>query len=171
MARYHEIEVSIWEDLQGTTKDQKILYIYSFSNSLTRDSGMYKIGMDTIKLGTGLTETEIKEALKGLAPKIVYDFDNKVMYVAGKFKRRLSGLHGNKNMRKAVEHDLGTFKDSFVSALFCKKYEGAFKGLGSPPLPLPLPLPKEEVQEENGIERYNPKVCKFISETAKRLKI
>ena len=39
------------------------------------------------------------------------------------------------------------------------------------PLPLPLPLPKEEVQEENGIERYNPEVCKMISETAKRLKI
>jgi hypothetical protein len=144
MARFHDIEASIWEDLQGTTKDEKILYIYAFSNPLTRDSGLYKIGLDTIKVGTGLREKEIKMALEGLNPKVVYDFEQKVMFVAGKLKRRLSGLHSNRNIKLSIEHDLEAFKGSFVTSLFINKYEGALEGLKrpsiSPPLPLPLPL-------------------------------
>lgn len=141
MARYHDIDASIWEELEDNSPSEKLLYIYAFSNPLVRDSGLYRIGDKTILSQTGLSRSSFEGALKGLAPKIAYDQEQKVMFVAGKFKRRLSGLKNNKNMIKAVQHDLDAFKDSFVTALFINKYEGALKGLGSLSLPLPLPLP------------------------------
>lgn len=141
MSRYSEIENNIWEELQNFSKNAKILYIFAFSNPSVRDSGMYVISTKTVCLNTGLTETAFRNALKELEPKLYYDFDNKIMFVSGKLKRRLAGLKNNKNVIKAINHDLAVFKESFVSLLFCKKYEGALKGLGSPSLHLPLPLP------------------------------
>ncbi len=145
MARYHEIEASFWEDLQEYTVEEKILFIYAFSNASTRDSGLYKITIPTILLNTGLTREGFEGALKGLTGKLFYDYENKVMFVAGKLKRRLAGLPRNSNVIKAIHHDLDAFKASSLVTVFKEKYREILKGLGSPPLPLPLPLPKKGV--------------------------
>lgn len=151
MARYGQVENSIWEDLEDYSLKAKLLYVYCFTNPNVRDSGMYRIGLTTITSKTGLTNKEFKKHLNELKPKIDYDFDNKIMFIAGMLKRRLSGLKNNKNLISSIQHDLNEFSQSFVSSLFIKKYEGALKGLSSLSLPLPLPLPlnnKEEVEEK-----------------------
>ena len=165
MARYHDIDTSIWEELKPFSRDEKLLYVYSFSNPLVRDSGLYKISAETIRFYTGLSDKKLKECLDRLHPKLVYDFENQVMFVAGKFKRRLSGLKANKNLIKALEHDLEVFKASFVSLLFIKKYEGALKGLLSLSLPLPLPLNTTDniISKDQGKEIEIPGLGKMVS--------
>lgn len=149
MARYSDIDTSIWEDLQGYSKNAKLLYIYVFSNSLCRDSGLYKISLETILLHTKLKESEFDKTVIELNSKIAYDKDKKVMFVAGKLKRRLSGLKANPNLIKAIQHDLEVFSDSYVTSLFCNKYEGALREIKlTLSLPLPLPLLKEESVRE-----------------------
>lgn len=169
MARYHEIEASIWSDMEDFSKNAKILYIYAFSNSSVRDSGLYKIGEKNILLDTGLSKRDFEGALKELYPKVAYDKENKVMFVSGKLKRRLSGLVNNRNVIKSIQHDLDAFSGSFVTSLFIKKYEGALEGLGSLSLPLPLPLPlslnnkKEEKIQKPTENKMPPDVQDVIS--------
>lgn len=129
MARYSDIDNFIWEDLQGYSKDAKLLYIYSFSNPSTRASGLYKIGLQTILLNTGLSEKQFHKTLEELKPKLYYDQKERVMFVAGKLKRHLSGLRNNKNLLAGIKSDIRDCSSSFVSVLFIKKYEGALKGL------------------------------------------
>lgn len=164
MARYSEIENSIWEELQDHSKDAKILYIYAFSNPSVRDSGLYSIGLKTIFLNTGLNIKNFEKALKELEPKLYYDFEQKVMFVSGRLKRRLSGLVNNKNIIKSIQHDLTVFSASFVTSLFTKKYEGALRevGLTLPTLSLPLPL-SLSLNTTNTIEPKKTKESKELS--------
>lgn len=140
MARYHSIDVSIWEWLQGRKKEEKLLYIYAFSNPLTRDSGLYRIGIDTILLNTGLNRRGFEGALKGLVGDLKYDFDNRIMFVVNKLKRRLSGIERNTNLIKSVYHDLEAFKNSPLIPVFKEKYSIFLKGLVSPSLPIPISI-------------------------------
>lgn len=172
MPRYAQIESSIWEDLEDVSSKAKLLYVYCCSNPNVRDSGMYRLGMTTISSKTGLNKKEFSSCLKELRPKIDYDFENKIMFVAGMFKRRLKGLQSNKNIISALQHDLDEFSSSSVSSLFINKYEGALKGLESLSLPLPLPLPlpiplinKEEVEKKKNPSKEQPKKQKYGKES------
>jgi len=159
MARYSDIDNSIWEDLQECSKNAKLLYIYAFSNSACRESGLYKISLPTILLHTKLKEVEFDKACIELNSKIAYDKDKKIMFISGKLKRRLSGLKTNINLIKSIEYDFAICGDSFVTRLFLNKYEGALEGLieplarGSIPLPLPLHIDKGVVKGEKKLEK------------------
>jgi len=122
VARYANIDIGIWEDLQDFSKDSKLLYIFSFSNQSSRASGLYTIAPRTIYLNTGLNEKQFMTSLEELNGKLFYDFKTKTMFVPGKLKRHLSGLKNNKTVLKGVLADLEASRNSFVSALFVKKY-------------------------------------------------
>lgn len=137
MARYHDIDAEIWEDLLDYSRDQKLLYIYLFSNSLCRPSGLFMIRLKTIKHHTDCSE----EVIKSLCAKLIeYDFDTQEVFVRGKLKRFLSGFHNNDKVRKSVKFDYENLNSVDLKRSFYKKYEGALKGLVSPPLTLTLGL-------------------------------
>jgi hypothetical protein len=162
MARFHDIDSDIWEDLLDHSPKQKLLYVYLCTNSFSRPSGLYKITVKTIKHHTGATEGDIKGLCGGL---IEYDFETQEVFVRGKFKRILSGFKNNEKMRLAVKHDFDSFSSLFIKHLFVKKYEGALEGLVSPPLPLPLPLPLPiSLKEEKNSEKKKSKVPESLSE-------
>lgn len=138
MARFHDIDTDIWEDLLECSRQQKLLYIYLFSCPSCRPSGLFKISTKTIKHHTDSTEEDLRSLCGGL---IEYDFGTQEVWVRGKFKRILSGFKNNERMQIAVKHDFENLESNILKSLFVKKYEGACKGLVSPSLPLPLPLP------------------------------
>ena len=157
MARYVDIDTSIWEDLQDFSKDAKLLYIYSFSNQAVRASGLYTISVRTILLNTGLTEKQFRGCLKELNGKLHYDFEHRAMFVPGKFKRHLSGLKNNHSVLKGVMSDLLALKKSFVSSLFVKKYWGAIGGPAAP-LDIDIDIDKDFKAFEGGVGETNPAI-------------
>jgi len=156
MARFANFETSFWddEDIQDLTPAEKLIYIWTFTNPNCRPSGIYKISIKTVMFHTGLPKKIFEGAWKGLKdrgkPLIYYDSDNKIIWVIGKFKQILAGFKGNKNMISSVKHDIEEFRNSFVSSLFIKKYEGALEGLISLHIPIPIPLKslKEGIKED-----------------------
>lgn len=138
MAKYHEIDSDIWEELLEYTPLQKLLYIYLFSNPYCRPSGLYVIKTKTIKHHTGQSEKE----LKSICGKLIdYDFETSEIFVRGKMKRILSGFKANEKMRKAVKSDFESLSSFSLKHSFYSKYEGALEGLTSPPLALAIPIP------------------------------
>ena len=150
MSRYHQIDSSIWEVLQEHTMQEKILYIYAFSNTSTRDSGLYVISKATLLLNLQFTEEELDKGLKGLKGLVYYDYENKVMFIPGKLKRRIDTIDKNINLLKSIVSDLDTCKKSELCAVFNERYGNSLplRGLrgskrGPLPIPLPLPVPKK----------------------------
>lgn len=126
MAKYHDIDCELWEDLLETSPEQKLLYIFLFSNSSCRPSGIYKIKFKTMNYYTDCS----KETVESMCGKLIeYDWETGEIWVKGKLKRFLSGLRSNMNVQKSVMSDLSTIKSEVIKSLFLKKYEGALKGL------------------------------------------
>lgn len=145
MAKYHQIDVETWEDLlEFESAGAKALYIFLFSNAFCRPSGLYKIKLKTMFSYTSAT----LEDLKALCGKLIeYDFETNEVFVRGKMKRVFSGLKNNVKMKLSILSDYKGLRSPFLSRSFYNKYEGAWKGLGSPPIPLPMYLGLKEVEE------------------------
>lgn len=79
MANYRQIHVSIWKDtwFLDLEPDEKLLFIYLFSNENTSLSGLYKIAMRVIAFETGLSEKFVKDTLDKFAEqsKVLYEGD------------------------------------------------------------------------------------------------
>lgn len=147
MAKYHDIDSDIWEELLEFEPGPKLLYIYLFSNPLCRPSGIYKIKLQTIQHHT---KTKVEDLMSLCGKFIEYDFETSEVFVRGKMKRILGGFKNNDKMRKAIVADYKGLVSPFISCSFYLKYKGALEGLVDPPLTLPLalPLPKEEELEK-----------------------
>lgn len=145
MARYHEIEASIWDDpdLQSKPKDQKLLYIYLFSNPLCRPSGLYRITLKTIDfhLGLGRALQGAWEGLQDGKPLIMYDEKLSLLWVVGKLKRYIKSLDDNNPIKRSVDRDIEEYKSSSLIGYFLKKYEGAYKPLPGVDIPIPKDIP------------------------------
>lgn len=141
MAKFHDIETSIWEDLLEFEPMQKLLYIYLFSNPLCRPSGIYKLNLKTVRHYTQATDEDFASLIGRL---IEYDFTTSEIWVRGKMKRILGGFRDNVKMRSSVKADLDNVESFFIKSMFVKKYEAPLKGLTSPPLPEPIDKVKDK---------------------------
>ena len=76
MANFRQIHVSIWKDswFCELSPDEKLLFIYFFSNESASMSGIYKITKKFISFETGISRERVDEILKK------FEVDNKVFY-------------------------------------------------------------------------------------------
>lgn len=79
MAGYRQIHTRIWKDewFGDLAPDEKLLFIYLFSNDEAQISGIYKISLKVIANETGLDRQLIKDTLQKFAD------DKKVLYQDG----------------------------------------------------------------------------------------
>lgn len=77
MANYRQIHVSIWKDewFLDLEPDEKLLFVYLFSNESTSLSGIYKIALRVICFETGLSAEEVTATLDKFtqADKVHYE--------------------------------------------------------------------------------------------------
>lgn len=69
MANYRQIHVSIWKDewFLELESDEKLLFIYLFSNELASLSGLYKISLKVIAFETGLPVSFVSASMEKFA--------------------------------------------------------------------------------------------------------
>lgn len=131
MAKYHDIASDIWEQLVDRTWQEKLVYIFLFSNAFCRPSGLYQISPKTIKFYTGVDEIEWKPLASPLSPLICYDNSTEEVFVRGKLKH-FRNIFKNHNILKSIENDLILLKSPFLRGLFLEKYSKDLEGLPSP---------------------------------------
>jgi DnaD/phage-associated family protein len=99
MANYRQIHVSIWKDewFLDLQPDEKLLFIYLFSNSETNMAGIYKIAFPVICFETCLSGERVREILDK------FQKDNKIMYQDGvMWVKKMRRYHQSKSPKVEV---------------------------------------------------------------------
>lgn len=79
-----------WDDdwFQQLSKDQKLLFLYLWSNSHVNQAGLYHITLRTIAFEASLEPAEIPNLLNSLAPKVTWYPDSNLVWVKNFIKRQ-----------------------------------------------------------------------------------
>jgi DnaD/phage-associated family protein len=90
MAEFRQLHTSAWTDrwFLALPSDEKLLFIYLFTNARASVSGLYELPLAVISFETRLAVDVIENSLKRFVTeeKIRYDFNEEVIFVINMFK-------------------------------------------------------------------------------------
>jgi len=125
MANYRQIHVSIWKDewFLELDADEKLLFIYLFSNELASLAGIYKIPLRVIAFETSLEASYIREKLDDFerAGKVIYR--DGIVWVIN--MRKYNG--GSEKVEQRVQKDVDDIPDCWLKQVYL-----AYFNLGIP---------------------------------------
>lgn len=117
MAGYRQIHTQIWKDewFIELDADEKLLWIYLFSNDLASISGLYKIPIRVIVNETGLAPEYVKNTLASFEASHKIFYEDGVMWVVNMTK-----YHKNpsEHTQKKVQADIDLVPDGNVKRLY-----------------------------------------------------
>jgi hypothetical protein len=120
MANYRQIHVSIWKDewFLDLDPDEKLLFIYLFSNENTSLSGIYKLAFKVICFETCLDREFVKNALDKFeqAGKVYYR--NGVVWV----KKMRDYNRGGETVWKRILADVDSIPDCEIKRMYLDYY-------------------------------------------------
>lgn len=123
MAKFRPIYKTIWKDpdFQELSPEQKLLFFYFCTNESINESGIYQLTPKTVANDTSISYETVVQLLSNCAIKnIVYDMDNKVIYVR---KMRKYSTGGKPELiRKAIENEYKLLHKSKLWDLFFEDY-------------------------------------------------
>ena len=140
MANYRQIHVSILKDewFLDLLPEEKLLFIYLFSNESTSLAGIYKIAFRVICFETGLSEAFVNETLKKFAEykKVIYE--DGIVWV--KNMRRHHETSSDR-VQTRIKNDIASIPDCGVKIAYLQ-YEYSLS------IPYGYSTVKEEEEEE-----------------------
>ena len=118
MANYRQIHTQIWRDnwFLDLEPDEKLLFIYLFSNDSTNLAGIYEIHQRVIELETGLDKKRIEEILNR------FEREGKVHYQDGiVWMVNMKKYHSNagEKVRRSIEIIVEGIPDCEVKQKYC----------------------------------------------------
>jgi len=118
MANYRQIHTQIWRDnwFLDLEPDEKLLFIYLFSNDSTNLAGLYEIHQRVIELETGLDKKRIEEILNR------FEREGKVYYQDGiVWMVNMKKYHSNagEKVRRSIEIIIEGIPDCEVKQKYC----------------------------------------------------
>ena len=126
-AGYRQIHPEIWDDpfILDLEPDEKLLFIYMFSNARSSLCGLYEISIKQIVFQTGLEEKRIIDTIKKFedAGKIISE--NNIYFVVNQFKRHFSR---SPKVITRVNTDIESICDCKPKTICIQKYEELYKG-------------------------------------------
>ena len=110
MANYRQIHVSIWKDewFLDLEPEEKLLFIYLFSNESTSLAGIYRIPMKVIAFETGLSATFIESTLQKFHVADKVHYENGVVWVVN--MRQYHETRSTK-VQTRIENDIASIPD------------------------------------------------------------
>lgn len=147
MAEYRQIHTSIWKDswFLDLEPDEKLLFIYLFSNESTSVAGIYKIATKVIAFETGLEHTVVKTILDRFAQAGKVLVEGEVIWV--KNLRKYNATRSPK-VAQRIAHDLEDIPECAVKRAY-QSYYGSALGPGTGTVCIPYPeLASEQEQEQ-----------------------
>lgn len=118
MANYRQIHTQIWRDnwFLDLEADEKLLFIYLFSNNNSNLAGLYELHEKIIALETGLPKTRIDEIIAK------FEADRKVLYKDGiVWIVNMQRYHSNagEKVRRNIELIVESIPDCYVKQQYC----------------------------------------------------
>jgi len=118
VANYRQIHTQIWRDnwFLDLEPDEKLLFIYLFSNDSTNLAGLYEIHQRVIELETGLDKKRIEEILNR------FEREGKVYYQDGiVWMVNMKKYHSNagEKVRRSIEIIVEGIPDCEVKQKYC----------------------------------------------------
>ena len=160
MARFEFVKSSMWDDqwFLSLTQSEAHAFLYTFQNGIIRPSGIYQLALDVWAFYTKNTPEQIRTICKKLIEdgKIRYDYEFGVIWVVNFLRHKPDAVKTNRNTVIAIKKDLA----DFGKCCFIKEFEGAYKGLCTPPIGIGIGtgtgIKKGEVTgEERIFEHWN----------------
>ncbi len=148
MSRREDIDSSIWdnEDWLDLPDDQKVVYLWSFTNSRIGMAGVYRVARRHMELETGKRGDDLDRILAALADANFCFYEDGVMWVRSRVKHLRSK---SSSIAKAIRSDLDKlaghplvdrFVDEYASAEWVwKDPTGGSKGPPYHPSTTPTP--------------------------------
>ncbi len=109
MAKVRPILIQIWSDpdFQDYNIQEKLVFIFIFTNDIATQSGVYQLTFKDIFDKTGVSKKDVKEIItKSFQKKVVYDSKNSVIWV----KNYLRHNSINKNPCNVIRSVLNDYK-------------------------------------------------------------
>lgn len=121
MAYFRQIHVSTWKDpwFFELEPDEKLLFIYMFSNENTSISGIYEIPFRVICFETGLSSEFVKTALDKFEKANKIYFENGVIWVKNLRKYNAST---SEKIKKGIENDLAKIPECPIKQHYITYY-------------------------------------------------
>jgi len=147
MADYRQIHVTTWDDdwFCQLNSDEKIVFIWLFSNRRANVSGLYEFTEFICSRETGIDITLVQDAIKKLQKDKKIFIENGWIWV-----KNLRKYNDSKspNTKKSIDNDLAKLPDMKLK----RDYIAYYKELEAPIKPLPAatkhPLEQEQEREQ-----------------------
>lgn len=151
MANYRQIHTQIWRDnwFLELKPDEKLLFIYLFSNDNTNLAGIYEIHEAIIALETGLRLTRIREILSKL------EASNKVHYGGGVVwivNMRKYHSNASEKIQKNIDDAIFDIQDGEIKKRYCIANGITLENTVS----IPYPYPMDTVSHSKSNSNSNP---------------
>ena len=118
MANYRQIHTQIWRDnwFLDLEPDEKLLFIYLFSNDSTNLAGIYEIHQRVIELETGLDKKRIEEILNRFEREGKVHYQDGIVWIVNMKK-----YHSNagEKVRRSIEIIVEGIPDCEVKQKYC----------------------------------------------------
>lgn len=133
MANYQDFPTSMWETLLDFPADSQLLFIYLWTNTRSRPSGLYKINLNSVSYNLfGVPEPEaatrpplgrLQAAYRPLLGRLI-EFDENTQEVWVKEKaKHIRKLIDNNPMRKSIETDIKILESDVLREAFLRLYK------------------------------------------------
>lgn len=124
MAGYRQIHSRMWSSDQWFAElsaEEKLLFVYLFSNERASVSGLYELPIRVMAFETGLGADVIREALRKFSDdnKVLYDFEKSVVWVRNMLKYQGSASPKVANRIKA---DVASVPDCEIKTCWLSEY-------------------------------------------------
>lgn len=165
MAGYRQIHTSIWKDewFLDLEPDDKLLFIYLFSNDSASVAGIYKLALKVIAFETGLSLPNVKAALNRFSEAGKVYYQDGVVWV--KNLRKYNESASPKVVTK-IESDLADIPDGEIKRMYTAFYGG--DGPGYPIDTVSIPYPELETEHEHEQEHEHERAGANAPERRKR---
>ena len=144
MANFRQIHVSIWKDswFLDLEPDEKLLFIYLFSNESTSLSGIYRVSRKVIAFETGLDKQRINEILEKFCTVGKVYNENDIIWIVNMRK-----FHETKSRKVQIRinGDVSNIPDCDIKSKYIAYHNGKI------PYPYPMdttPQLKEDEKED-----------------------
>ena len=123
--KYHTVHSAIWEDEKfiELSSNEKLIYIYLFSNHRCPPSGIYKLSKNTISFELCIELQTVKDSIRNLvsAGLIAHDKSKNGFWIKGKIKHHKVSFKDYMTI-KSITNDLNSFIGATWHQSFFDRY-------------------------------------------------
>jgi hypothetical protein len=150
MANYRQIHVSIWKDtwFLDLEPDEKLLFIYLFSNESSSLSGIYRVSRKVVAFETGLDKARVDEVLSKFSAAGKVQNEGDIIWIVN-----MRRFHETKSIKvqTRISGDIADVPDCQIKRNYIAYHEGNIRYR----YPIDTaPQLKEKEQEEKQEEEY-----------------